>query len=263
MWLFINQIKTAFPPLMASLIGPPCLLCGSMQASTDNYCPACYQDLPHNLYCCSVCALPLHQAVNPNLSQNSICGQCLKHPPAFNQSHAAFHYLPPITSFIHAFKDRNNQVAGRLLGACLCRYLKEHIDGLPDLIIPMPLHKQRLRERGFNQAKVIAQLLCKRLDVPYSDKLIHRQLHTPSQQGLNQKQRQKNLRQAFAVATSSKVKAELKGIKHVAIVDDVFTTGASANALAKCLRQASEDELFIEIWCVARTLPPHSKLHLY
>ena len=245
MWSIFNQIKAVF--------APPCLLCGSLVGNLDNYCQGCYDDLPHNVYCCQICAIPFHQALGTQL----VCGVCLRQPPKFNQSLAALHYLPPISGLVHAFKDNNDQAAGRLLSACLLAYIEAQRPALPDVLIPMPLHRQRLLSRGFNQAEVMAQRLGKALGIPCRNDLCQRQIDTPSQQGLDKQQRQRNLSNAFVVNQT------ITKFRHIAIIDDVITTGASVNLLSQALRQASPQPLCIEAWCVARTLPPQSKLHLY
>ncbi len=255
MWSFIEQLL--------SLLAPPCLLCNSFSANLDNYCPDCYAELPHNHHCCAICALPFDVDFNASI----VCGDCLQQPPnmnhGFDQALAALHYLPPVSSLVHALKDQDNQAAGRLLAACLQRYIESHNPDLPQLIIPMPIHKQRLQERSFNQAKVIGKLLSKRLEIPLKDGVIERQINTPSQQGLNKKQRRRNLRQAFVVNDSTSIAKLLQQVEHIAIIDDVMTTGASANEVARTLRKAVCHELRVDAWCVARTLPPNSKLHLY
>ena len=255
MWSIIEQIL--------SILAPPCLLCNSFSANLDNYCPACYADLPHNHHCCAICALPF----DVSLHESIVCGDCLQQPPnmsnGFDQALVALHYLPPISSLVHALKDRDNQAAGRLLATCLLHHIENHNPDLPQLISPMPLHKQRLQQRGFNQAKVIGKLLSKRLGVPLKEGIIKRQIDTPSQQGLNKKQRGRNLRHAFMTSQSARARKILEEVEHIAIIDDVMTTGASANAVARALREAASHELRIDVWCVARTLPPNSKLHLW
>jgi len=255
MWSFIEQLS--------SLLAPPCLLCNSFSANLDNYCQGCYAELPHNHHCCAICALPF----DTDLGDSILCGGCVKQPPnitnGFDQALVALHYLPPVSSLVHALKDHDNQAAGRLLAACLYQYIHLNNPDLPQLILPMPLHKQRLQQRGFNQAKVISKLLSKRLGIPLNDRIIKREKDTLSQQELNKQQRRSNLRQAFAVNASASVKKVLEKVNHIAIVDDVMTTGASANAVATTLRKAASHELHIDVWCVARTLPPNSKLHLY
>lgn len=255
MWSIIEQLS--------SLLAPPCLLCNSFSANLDNYCPDCYKDLPHNHDCCAICALPF----DTDLGASILCGDCLRQPPhlahGFDQALVALHYLPPISSLVHALKDQDNQAAGRLLAACLYHYIDLNNPDLPQLIVPMPLHKQRMQQRGFNQAKVIAKLLSKRLAIPLNERIITREKETLSQQGLNKRQRRRNLREAFVVSASAGVKKVLAEVEHIAIVDDVMTTGASANAVAQALRKAISHELHIDVWCVARTLPPNSKLHLW
>ncbi|MDP6189855.1 MAG: double zinc ribbon domain-containing protein, partial [Gammaproteobacteria bacterium] len=196
MWSLFNQLTAIF--------APPCLLCGSLDANLDNYCQDCYADLPHNHHCCRICALPVDQTLGAAVT----CGQCLRQPPSFNASLVALHYLPPVSSLIHAFKDHNNQAAGRLLGACLQAYIQHQKRPLPEVLIPMPLHRKRLLQRGFNQAEVMARRLGKALHIPSQSALCQRQFNTPSQQGLNQQQRQGNLRRAFSVNKS------LQGLHH-------------------------------------------------
>ncbi|HCH22965.1 MAG TPA: hypothetical protein DE179_01540 [Oceanospirillaceae bacterium] len=262
MWSFNNQTQSLFEQI-CSLFTPPCLLCNGFSANLDNYCPGCYADLPHNHYCCAICALPF----DTNLGASILCGDCLRQPPhlahGFDQALVALHYLPPISSLVHALKDHDNQAAGRLLAACLYQYIHLNNPDLPQLILPMPLHKKRLQQRGFNQAKVIGKLLSKRFGISLNDRIIKREKDTASQQGLNKQQRRSNLRQAFTISPSASVRKILAEVQHIAIVDDVMTTGASANAVAKALRKAAGHELHIDVWCVARTLPPNSKLHLY
>lgn len=225
-----------------------------MQANFDNYCEACYKDLPHRHLSgqasCQICAV--------HLAQGAVCGDCLNNPPAFDKIESAFHYLPPITGMVHAFKDEDQQGCGRLLTACLVRHLQQYdlLDDLPQALIPMPLHFLRQRQRGFNQAQVIAQQLGKALAIPVWDKHCVKIKNTASQQGQQRAQRVSNLAKAF------QVKRPLINVKHIAIVDDVVTTGSTANALATAIRQAGEQNMIISIWSLARTLPPHSQLHL-
>ncbi len=251
MWSLFNQLWQQ----SATIFAPPCLLCGAMDASFDNYCAACYADLPHRHPAtqpsCQICAVQLgHERATP-----IICGDCLQHPPAYDKVWVALHYLPPITGLMHAFKDQGQQACGRLLSNCLLRYL-QHLDNPPQALIPMPLHPVKQRQRGFNQALVIAQHLGQAMRIPVLHKHCIKTLNTPSQQGQKKHQRIHNLSRAFNVLRP------LTDFQHIAIVDDVMTTGSTANALANTLRQAASTDIRISVWCVARTLPPHSQLHL-
>lgn len=117
----------------------------------------------------------------------------------------------------------------------------------PDILIPMPLHPTRLRQRGFNHATEIARTLAARLDMPLSLTTCERVRDTPPQVALAYDQRQRNVRDAFACTDN------VAG-KRVALIDDVMTTGTSLDELAKTLIQAGARE--VEAWVVARTLPP-------
>ena len=184
--------------------------------------------------CCPQCALPtLHGAV---------CGQCLQHPPHFRRTVAAFAYAFPLDKLLLALKYGEKLH----LSGLLADKLALRIDHLPDCIIPMPLHKERLRQRGFNQSMQLAQRLSQQLHVPLLAHACVRIRNTPSQSGLPWKERNKNMRKAFDCSTV------VTG-KHIAVVDDVMTTGATLNELAHTLLRAGASE--VSAWVVARTLP--------
>lgn len=117
---------------------------------------------------------------------------------------------------------------------------------LPNIIIPMPLHASRLKERGFNQAVEIGRILARRLNVPLDTRLAKRTRATPPQANLSFKERHRNVRGVFAC------EPRLTSM-HIALLDDVMTTGASLNALAQAAKQAGAER--VECWVVARTLP--------
>jgi ComF family protein len=119
----------------------------------------------------------------------------------------------------------------------------------PDLLLPVPLARRRLRKRGFNQAGMLGRWLSKALVIECDERLLLRTRETPAQQHLDARARHRNLRQAFALAGE----ASLEG-KHVAVVDDVLTTGATAQAVAQLLRQAGAHR--IDVYCLARTAKP-------
>lgn len=211
----------------------PCLLCGKL-SSEGIWCKPCGLALPRlSAMCCPVCALP-----TPDGTQ---CGRCLKRPPAFDRTVAAFSYTFPVTRLIQALKF-NHQL---LIAHALASALSEHIEMLPDCIIPMPLHPARLRERGFNQSAELAKLLGARLHRPVLLNVCQRIRATRPQSSLSWKERRRNVLKAFSCSGT------LAGM-HVAIVDDVMTSGATLNELAQVLRNRQARE--ISIWVVARTL---------
>lgn len=212
-----------------------CVLCGI--GAQHDLCALCAEHLPQLPTAhCPVCLWPV--------PTSEICGTCLTKPPAFTRSIAAVRYAFPVDALIHAFKYRGNLAIAPILANLLMPQLETTIT-LPDVMIPMPLHPIRLRERGFNQALEISRYLSKQLHIALLPDSCNRIKHTPPQTGLPWKDRQKNIRKAFDC------KIDLSG-KHIAIVDDVMTTGATLNELAKILRRQGAAE--ISNWIIARTI---------
>ncbi|AYG43128.1 ComF family protein [Pseudomonas sp. Leaf58] len=226
-----------------SLINQFCLLCDEPAEQAYPLCVACEQELPWLGDHCLRCALPLPM---PGLT----CAPCCRRAPAFEQAIALWQFGFPVDSLISRFKHNRQWPLGRLMAELLGHGLLHRIaEGLPrpDLLLPVPLAKRRLRERGFNQATMLGRWLAAQLGVRCDERLLVRTRETPAQQQLDAQARRRNLRQAFAVTS------ELRG-KHVAIVDDVLTTGATAQAVALVLRQAGARR--VDVYCLARTPKP-------
>jgi ComF family protein len=182
-----------------------------------------------------------------------ICGACLTKSPAFTRTIAALRYTFPVDALIHSLKYQTNLAIAPILANLLITRL-ETIERIPDVIIPMPLHPIRLRERGFNQAMEISRYISKQMGIVLLPDSCSRIKHTPPQTGLPWKDRQKNIRKAFSC------KIDLSG-KHIALVDDVMTTGATLNELSKVLRKQGAAE--ISNWVIARTLPEVNQIGPY
>ncbi len=214
----------------------PCLLCGA-DSHAGLCCARCDDELPHLSEAhCPVCALPT--------SSGEVCGQCLQDPPPFEHAVAAFSYRFPLDKLVQALKFKERlALVNHLADAVVKR-----VDTEPDRLVAMPLHPSRLRERGFNQSLLLARRISRRLDIPLLVDGCERVRNTPPQSTLPWKERAKNMRQAFSCRSS----ADVVG-KHVAIVDDVMTTGASIGELARALKVAGASE--VSAWVVARTLP--------
>lgn len=158
----------------------------------------------------------------------------------------------PVDALITRFKHQARWPYGRLLGERLAHHLEHAFaEGLPrpDLLLPVPLARRRLRQRGFNQAQMLADWLSRPLGISTDARALERVLDTPAQQQLDAATRRRNLRQAFAIATG----ADVKG-RHLALVDDVLTTGATAEALARLLKRAGAER--VDVYCLARTPKP-------
>ncbi|MGV8711112.1 MAG: phosphoribosyltransferase family protein [Nitrosomonas sp.] len=213
-----------------------CILCGA--SSTQDFCQPCHDHLPQlPLNHCPTCLWPV--------PTGELCGACLTRPPAFTRTVAAVRYTFPIDALIHSLKYQGNLATAPVLANLLIEKLK-HIHRKPDVIIPMPLHPIRLRERGYNQAMELSRYLARHMKIPLSPTSCSRIRHTPPQTELPWRDRQKNIRKAFSCAI------DLSG-QHIAVVDDVMTTGATLNEFAKILRQQGASE--ISNWVIARTLP--------
>ena len=194
-------------------------------------------DLPwHSQPQCPQCATP-----TPG---GQVCGACLKHPPAFERSLAALTYAYPLDRMIPRLKYRGQLAIAPALGECLTRVVAS--SPRPDRLIAMPLHAIRIRERGFNHATEIARVAAKQLKLPLDTTSCQRIRDTPPQMGLKHDTRRRNVRGAFACS------GDVRGL-HIALVDDVMTTGTSLNELATTLKRAGARE--VTCWVVARTLP--------
>jgi ComF family protein len=213
----------------------PCLLC-SAGSRSGLLCPGCLADLPIlPAPRCPQCALPT--------PHGETCGACLKQPPAFTKSESVYRYAHPLDSLVHALKYRGELAVARFFAEQLAERIGD--TPRPDLMIPMPLHANRLRERGFNQAALIAVHLGRLLNLTILNNACRRIRDTPPQVELPLTARRKNLRAAFACDI------DLAG-RRVALVDDVMTTGASLDELAREVRRAGAAE--IHAWTLARAV---------
>jgi ComF family protein len=206
---------------------------------------ACETELPWLGDHCQTCALPLP---GPGMT----CGQCLVQPPAFEQVVAPFTYSFPIDTLITRFKHSAKWPLGHLLAELLAQALQHRFaDDLPrpDLLLPVPLATKRLRQRGFNQAAMLSRWLSTRLDLPWDERLLLRTQDTGAQQTLNASERRQNMCNAFALAPGASIQG-----RHLALVDDVLTTGATAQALARLLMDAGA--VRVDVYCLARTPKP-------
>lgn len=226
--------------LQSWLFPPVCLLCRASGEADRDLCTGCHIDLPRNCLACRRCALPL--AAHPQATL--ICGQCQSHPPPFARTLAPFLYRSPLDFLIQDLKFHARLTTARLLGGLLSEALERQGGPLPECIIPVPLHPTRLRERGFNQALELARPVARRLDIPLLSDRVKRIRLTPAQSQLDLNARRENLRGAFFINRAIQA-------RHVAIFDDVITTGSTVLELARVLRKAGVEE--IEVWACART----------
>ena len=214
-----------------------CVLCGArnpFDGTGHRFCAACDAELPRlPAHHCRVCAIPL--------TSGETCGTCLDRPPLYDCVSAPYAYAFPVDALIRAYKYGRDLTLAPVLGGAMAAATSGGVDA----IIPMPLADARLRERGFNQAHELARHAGRRLAVPVLPHACRRTVDTAPQAALPWAERSRNVRGVFVCD------ANLAGM-HVAIVDDVMTTGATLNELAGNLKRAGAAR--VSAWIVARTL---------
>jgi ComF family protein len=179
----------------------------------------------------------------PDTANAGLCGQCLQRPPAYDRTISLFAYNPPVSQLVLALKFNNKLGHARLLGSLLATSLHGRIQTRPDCILPVPLSNMRLRERGFNQSLELARPVSRALDIPITTSLLKRTRHTSPQSQLKFRERRKNIRNAFQL-TGHYVPA------HIAIIDDVVTTGSTCHEMAVVLKKAGAKR--VDVWSIAR-----------
>ncbi|MGE0114457.1 MAG: ComF family protein [Steroidobacteraceae bacterium] len=232
--------------LQQFVLPPCCVACGatSYQSTpvvkrTLDLCAACQAQLPTNLHACQHCGLPLTGTQAP-----LICGRCLRRPPPYQASFCAYEYAYPIEHLIRRLKYHHALMHAQVLGYLLAEYLRDrHVGPWPECFIPMPLHPVRYRARGYNQVIELGRFLERELKITMRTDLVERIRYTPEQAGLSRRERRKNLRRAFSVTATTTP-------KHIALLDDVITTGSTVNELAQSLKRAGVEH--IEVWGLAR-----------
>ena len=225
-----------------AVLPPHCLLCGRDGDRRRDLCAACAADLIRNRICCPRCALPL-KAPAP------LCGECLQREPPFAAAYAPFVYASPLDQLLTRLKFGRSLAAGRVLSELWLEAMRHELVPVPAALLPVPLHPQRLRERGYNQALELARPLVRALGIPLRIDFLRRSRATAAQSDLDAAQRRRNLRGAFDIVENAALPA------HVAIVDDVMTTGATARECAKILRRAGVQR--VDVWAFARAPKPH------
>lgn len=208
--------------LMRALYPASCVLCGGAGDGSVDLCRECAADLPRND--------PAYLVSLPDAP--------------FDRSFVPFRYAYPLDHLICRLKFRNELACGNALGTLFARCLRARGEPLPAAIVPVPLAPRRFRERGFNQATELALAIRRATGVAVESAVAIRRRETAEQAGLDRKARSCNVKGAFATV------APLRA-RHVAILDDVVTTGSTAGELATVLRQAGAEQ--IVVWAIAGT----------
>lgn len=221
--------------LLDCLLPSHCLVCGERGANGGDLCGFCRESLPRLTAACTQCGLPLGIGAG-------LCGDCLRRPPPQAATCAVFIYRAPLDRLLPRAKFHGDLAALRLLS----RLMAEHLvtQERPQALVPIPLHRGRLRRRGYDQSLELARPLARQLGVPLRDDLLRRVRATAAQSRLDAGARRRNLRGAFAVSAGATPPS------HVALVDDVMTTGATARSAATALLRAGVRR--VDVWVCAR-----------
>lgn len=237
-----HVMSRVIQPLSLKLVPPLCVLCANPTGLAHNICDACQKDLPILSHSCRKCA----QFLPATALLDKLCGACLKRPPPFTSTYALFPYQAPITQMIIQLKFRRQLSLAKALGDLFVHKMRSTWYAnrpLPQLIIPIPLHPLRLRERGFNQALEIARPIARAFALAIDLKGVTRIKHTAAQSGLPARKRQQNLAHAFAAHR------DYTGLS-LAVIDDVMTTGHTMLEFCNLLKQKGAKS--IDVWCCAR-----------
>jgi len=218
-----------------------CPLCGIGTHARDAFCEDCRSSLPFNDHACPRCAIPLPVEA----PSGTVCGRCTRKSPSFELTLSPLRYEAPFSHLISELKFRRKlhlvTPLARLMIDCGGPPIPR-----PDTMIPVPLHPHRLQERGFNQSLELARVLAHHYELELDWRLCRRVRSTPAQSGLSEKERRNNLRAAFEVT------GKIAG-RHLLLLDDVITTGATVSSLSLALLRAGAAR--IDVWALART--PH------
>lgn len=232
-----RRVYGASKSLLHRLFPATCLLClDPGQPPALDLCRGCEDDFPRNAPACIGCAMPVSV-------RGETCGSCSRRRRVFDAAFAPYRYEFPLDVLIPRFKYGGQIAIGRILGTLLARRLAERGRPCVDAVVPVPLHPAREAKRGYNQAREIAMFAAELTGIPLEDRIARRPRATVEQTALPAAARRRNLRGAFEIRASS---IPLR----IAIVDDVLTTGATAEALALALRRAGCRH--VEVWAVAR-----------
>ena len=238
----MDALQRPFQTLQHWLLPLRCLLCGARGADGLDLCRECAAELPRNRRCCARCALPLAEPA-------ALCGECQRRPPPWARAWSPIRYGWPLDRLEARFKFGRDLAAGRVLGTLWAR--EPHPDDLPDLIVPVPLHRSRLRRRGYNQALELARPLARRWGLPLRYDLLRRTRSTEAQSELDAIARRRNVRGAFVLHPGATLP------DHIALLDDVMTTGATLAECVRVLRRAGV--VRIDAWSLARAPKPRGR----
>ncbi len=205
-------------------------------------CLTCLTSFPNNRQACVRCGVPLNGVAK---NEKILCGRCLVSRSYIDMTVAPYLYEFPVPHIVTSLKFGGHQKYGRLMGQLIADcVVKRYGESLPGLLIPVPIHRDRWEERGFNQAAIIARYCGSSLGIQVEHAIVQRVVNTVSQTELSRSRRRKNMRRAFNIKETVKC-------SHVAIIDDVMTTGSTVSELARLLKKSGVSR--VDVWVFGRT----------
>jgi ComF family protein len=226
---------------LADILFPPrCIICGGYpeERGKTPFCSECLSKVPFiGPPLCTCCGLRF----TGTGGENHLCGDCISKKPFFSIARALGTYDTILLDTIHLFKYSGRIIIGERIGEVMAEHRYDSLSILDfSLIIPVPLHPKKLRERGFNQSLVLGRQIAKKFSIPLDFGTLKRSIDTKPQVNLGKSERIKNVRGAFMVQEKERIKG-----KKVLLVDDVYTTGSTVNECARVLREAKASDVAV------------------
>ena len=219
-------------------------------------CPVCQGVLRGKESVCRPCKGKLHYISEPKCKkcgkgiekqEQEYCADCQRFSHAFDRGLSVFVYDEVMRRSISMFKYHNRREYAVFYATQMYEQYRVFLNAWrPEVILPVPIHRQKRRQRGFNQAELVAKELSKCSGIPVDSEYLSRNARTTPQKELNRRQRKENLKSAFVV------NEQKKGYQRVLLVDDIYTTGATMDAISEILRENHVKNIFFLTICVGR-----------
>jgi len=230
--------------LLDGMLPRHCVMCG-FSSGAQNLCRPCSAELPRTGHSCLQCGLPLFHPAD------RFCSHCLRKAPPWSFAIAALVYRFPVDQLVCRFKFSRNLACGQILSREMILAAAEKCHEKPACLLPVPLHRSRHFIRAFNQSDLLARQAGKALGIPVYGSILRRRRRTRAHSGLDAASRRRNIRGAFTCRLPAGRKANFG---HVALVDDVMTTGATLAECTRTVKKAGAGQ--VSVWVAARALDP-------